>query len=891
MGKTHLLCHVARQRLVRDRPTIVILSEQLANGEPWSEILRVLQLQCDADEFLGALSAAGQARGSRVLIGIDALNEGDGQPMWEHSLAGFLTRAARYPWVGVVVSVRKSYEDIVVRKGALQQMLVRVEHRGFQGAEARATTRFFAHYGIVAPTIPPLHPEFSNPLFLRLFCQALHNLGHRQLPPGLHGITGVFTFFLDSVNAKLSGRDFLDVDPAQRVVQACVERVAEAMATAHQQWLPREEARALVASCHHQLRYARSLFRHLITEGVLAEDRFHSASGGWHDSVRFTYEKFSDHLISRHLLNKHFNETDPASSFLPGTPLGAFVEDEWACQRHKGIIEALAIQLPEKVGRELPDLAPQTAAWWPMREAMVESIIWRDLGSFTKATQAYLNTWLLGYERTFPLAMSALLTTATQVNHPYNARTLHRNLMRRRLPDRDAWWSIYLHNEYVNGETNVITRLLDWCGIDEGKTYLSDDAILLAGTTVAWFFTSSNRFLRDHATKALVRLMTPRLALVATLIREFADVDDPYLLERLMATAYGCVLRSADVEGVQAVARASYGVFFAGEPPASLLLRDYARGVIERALHLRVDPSLDRAGIAPPYGSAWPERLPTSDELRQFDSADPAQSRIYFSVMGDDFARYIIGTNSGGFEWANLPLRDAPPPSRRERTRHFVASLSLEQRRAWQRCRRIFREERTRLSRFPPKLLIEHRGETATITIAENPEARRTDRRESAANTFRTVLSTDQRNTFSKYVIPFLREGELLFREEDGFDLRLLQGYILPRVLALGWTSERFGKFDLEMRARGRESHKAERIGKKYQWIAYYEALARIADQFVFKGNSWSQKRTPFEGPWQVSGLRDIDPSMLLRETPREANRAATACWWHRYGSRLLHGA
>ena len=68
--------------------------------------------------------------------------------------------------------------------------------------------------------------------------------------------------------------------------------------------------------------------------------------------------------------------------------------------------------------------------------------------------------------------MSAFLTTATQVDHPYNAQWLHRNLVRRPLGERDASWSMYLHDEYTSNGTNVITRLLDWCEMDEGKSRL-----------------------------------------------------------------------------------------------------------------------------------------------------------------------------------------------------------------------------------------------------------------------------------------------------------------------------------------------------------------------------------------------------------------------------------
>jgi len=47
--------------------------------------------------------------------------------------------------------------------------------------------------------------------------------------------------------------------------------------------------------------------------------------------------------------------------------------------------------------------------------------------------------------------------------------------------------------------------------------------------------------------------------------------------------------------------------------------------------------------------------------------------------------------------------------------------------------------------------------------------------------------------------------------------------------LRAGWKL--FGSEDRVIgHGRGREGHKAERWGKKYQWMAYHELLARVAD-------------------------------------------------------------
>ena len=81
--------------------------------------------------------------------------------------------------------------------------------------------------------------------------------------------------------------------------------------------------------------------------------------------------------------------------------------------------------------------------------------------------------------------------------------------------------------------------------------------------------------------------------------------------------------------------------------------------------------------------------------------------------------------------------------------------------------------------------------------------------------------------------------------------------WVFERVLTLGWTPERFAEFDRFHAGHwtGRSAHKAERFGKKYQWIAFRELLARIADNFHMASEY------AYAGPWQFFG-RDIDPTL-----------------------------
>ena len=113
--------------------------------------------------------------------------------------------------------------------------------------------------------------------------------------------------------------------------------------------------------------------------------------------------------------------------------------------------------------------------------------------------------------------------------------------------------------------------------------------------------------------------------------------------------------------------------------------------------------------------------------------------------------------------------------------------------------------------------------------------------------------------------------------------------WVFERVLSLGWTPQRFENFDSHWAPRPITAgpHKAERFGKKYQWIAVRELLARVADNFHMRDHFGGRQRT-YAGPWQLYG-RDIDPTLppprLLRNEHDESEVSPTFAsddevWW-----------
>ena len=137
-GKTHLLCDVARQRISAGRPTVLLMGQRfVSNDEPWSQALQQMDLpSLSAEEFVGALEAAAQAAGTRALMMIDAINEGAGRSIWPSHLAAFLARLDSSPWIGVVLTIRSSFEELIL-PADVSSRAAAATHSGFRGHRIR----------------------------------------------------------------------------------------------------------------------------------------------------------------------------------------------------------------------------------------------------------------------------------------------------------------------------------------------------------------------------------------------------------------------------------------------------------------------------------------------------------------------------------------------------------------------------------------------------------------------------------------------------------------------------------------------------------------------------------------------------------------------------------
>lgn len=823
-GKTHLFCDAGARALESGRPCVVLLGQQFTGSRVFTDLAERLALPPrGAAELLGAMAAAGEATGKPFVLLIDALNDSGDPRGWQTELPALLAEVAQHaPWIAVGLSVRSTYAELVASHAT--EALPEVTHPGFDGFEIDAAARYFAVYGLDLPDIPLLLPEFSNPLFLRMYCEAMAAFDASTPTAGHAHISGVFDWYLAAKNKAIS--DALALDPRRQVVQKAVDAFALAVAGEPREWLEREQARALIDSyAPHLHQWPNTLFGRLLAEGVLTEDTSYQESdtGGWElvAGVQITFQRFADYRIASSLLAPY---ADAAA--LRKALAGKSALRRRLLETRAGVIAALCVLVPERYGIELLD-----AATWNLDETVapawyrttLTSMAARREDAASDRTVELLKELSGKSGQLFVLATEVLITVAARPGHLLNADFLHRSLMSRSMPDRDAGWGRVTY--YWLDSQGPLDRLLRWAAQPRERT--TEEVIELSCVPLVWTFSSPNRTLRDYTTKTVCHLLSGRLAVVEALLQRFRGVNDPYVLQRLAVVAHGSVLVGgpADPEAALSCARLLSEIVLDPQTLPDVLLRDAARGAMEWCLRAKLVDADEYELVKPPYGADPPAKPRTEKQLEKAydrftgEPDDPGYSSLFVSIFGlGDFGNYVIGSKVRRFSRYRL---DKPMPPKRAPRR-----LPPDEAKLAELERDFTEEQRAWLSARDWDALMES-------------------------------LSWLERMQLSQAVAPTAKPVS------RDYPHGLAQRWIFERVISLGWTPQRFGRFDRNYQRSfraGRSGHKPERFGKKYQWIALYELLARIADNFHM-ADEWEGDPKTYDGPWRTS-TRDIDPTL-----------------------------
>ncbi|MDJ1484230.1 trypsin-like serine protease [Cytophagaceae bacterium YF14B1] len=876
-GKSHLLGDIAQERMKRQKPTLLILGQSIRRERGlWQNILNQLDLSCSKDALLSSLNNIGKQIGSRVLILVDALNEGDGKKVWPTELAGFISEITPYPFIGLVLTVRSTYYDVVVPKAVQEDSnITRFTHQGFKGNEYAALNLFCEHYGLQQPNFPILSPEFTHPLFLQLICESVKASRRKTFPQGFQGIKSIYEYYMKHINQKLSNRRD-EYRLRTQLAQQAIYAVAQACFRKDNRILYLEEANELFDN-----QFARfpNLLADLIEDNVLIKNLYHEyKTDEQKEAIYFAYERFGDFLMAEQLLQDCSNAKEVKKSFKKGNALGKLAEDSY--WYNEGILEAMAVLLPEKFNIEIVEVFNWIFKEEPSNQSNIDdhlnhyllrSLKWRTINSINEQK---LVKWFRGNQ--FSLDDNTyifhLLEMASLPSHPFNGDRLHRILKQFPMPKRDGFWQQMIRlfsGTDDDGNAYPITRLMDWAWQSNISTALETEMARLTGQTLAWVLSSTDRALRDKVTKAMVNLLEEQSDALTAILQAFNDIDDMYILERLYAVAYGCALRTSTDSSLQAIAQFTFDTIFKpGNPPNHILLRDYARNIIEYALYKQLPIHIDEELIRPPYRSKMPGKIPTKDNIKKYeiDHESPsyrenngsANNDILHSVMDWDFGNYIIDPALSDFSPISYTMS--------LEYKNFVKNLNKNQREAIKGVEAYY-------EMLPLLRKMKEQNNSKIISQAQIDELIESGKThlEQFESLLDGLLDTEQRRFFKEKIIPHFES--VLRTKNDSinfFDTFPIRRWIVQRVFELGYDSTLHGSYDSRVSSYSRHSeNKVERIGKKYQWIAFYEIMAMVTDNYKLREvGGWKHKTTykSYQGPWEPY-LRNIDPVFTTKNS------------------------
>lgn len=759
VGKSHLIADYIEDCNSSGNTSLLLLGQQFSAATDLLASLPCL-FGCDITyyELFAALESIARAQQRRVLICIDALNEGAGVGFWNNALGGLVDFLKDYPHIGLLVSVRTQYEDALFSgQDMLKGKMQRIEHLGFATIEHDAMHQYFSFYGITIDSVVFPITEFRNPLFLRLFCIANTN---KHISLGDISLPSVYSQYIDVMEQRVSER--CGYHKTYKLISKIIYGMVSKRIDEHRGavTLSLDDTLALIVDICKRWNVSADVYGALLTEGVLTQSITYDGS----EYVYITYERLEDYFLAEKIVS--------AYSMLNEDRF--FEEYSWIVNR-PDLLQFFGIILAEKWEFELFDVFPSDKMrdTSHIRNAFLYGLLWRNANSITTHTREYINSEILQHRHSFIQFVDVLFALSARPRHKLNAKNTFSYFQGYKMPDRDAVF-ISVFDELYDNHNSALYRIIEWGLVHASKQAVTDDVAESCATILSWLLISPNNEIRDKSTKAIICILNSHMAALLSLMQTFEEIDDPYISERLYGIAFGCVVNEDSSQQVKALAEYVYrNIFDNGVVYPNILLRTYAKNIIDYASHIGCveDGYFDAEKITPPYNTRFPA-VPSDEEIKT----------------------YKLDYNSESFEdhhWSQLAI---------------LNSMRVEYSRSGQ---------------------------------------------------------PGGYGDFGRYIFQSYFNA---WRQLHPIDLKNIA---IKRIFDLGYDVEKHGKYDRNCTNHvsiGTQHRRKERIGKKYQWIAFYELAAQVCDNFtmtVYDNDIGEPHQEYCKGSFEPD-IRNIDPTVFV---------------------------
>lgn len=651
-GKSQLLAHKTQQLIDAGRASLLLVAGIYFTAEPIHEqIMKNLRLDFSFEDLIDILEAIGEKDDCIIPIFIDALNETWNYRLWKSGLPAIIEKVKQSAMVKLVLTYRSEYEKQLIPDSVLQQMktgdVVTLCHRGFADNSIDAVRSFLNHFNISFTPLEYFSYEMSKPLFLLLYCKTYN--GEEVSLPALYErlIEHANINIYKSMKDALINNGYSEDD---NILNPLIFEIAATMVSKNTRIISKTEINQLTFWSEYGIAPAPFL-RQLEKEQIL-----HNTVHDEKEIFYFAYDQMNDYFCAKAIF-KTCNRGQEVRQYLTDNILH-IRSNELGNYGNIGLFVNACALYAEKFGEECIDIIEQISD-----ENDKQIIISRYIGSFqwrrsnTIATDSFkdlLRTYMYKIDDVWEM----LIGNSVKTSNPLNADFLHKLLYNYELNRRDYLWTIYI-NGFGADYSNRITQLIQMYNRGEKLEFKTEKQVELLLTLFGWLLTSSNRWLRDNASKAMIEVLKEHFSLCQTLLQKFEGVNDPYVFQRLHGIVFGacCKKKRTDSDCFKVLAEYVYSTIFNKDTVyPDILLRDYARLIIVRFLYENpnYDGSVDTRKIVPPYKS---EPIPEIEDQHYLEKKYSGAlfwliHSMRFEGMGmyGDFGRYVFQAALQNFE-------------------------------------------------------------------------------------------------------------------------------------------------------------------------------------------------------------------------------------------------
>lgn len=640
-GKSQLLANTAKKIIDNDNLAILSLGQTYISDESIeNQFLKSLKgdfSNISFEDILGNMDEYAYLYNCYSVILIDAINESNNRDIWRYGINSLISIINKYPRIRLVISLRTGFENLTLSEKVINDIgegeIASITHRGLDHEDIDGVFYFLANYEIpVSPEIY-LKQEIFNPLYLTWFCETYK--GESQ------DLLALIKEVLNKADNEASkAANFIEpIGLIKTFLNEYIENKQK------KNIISKEVLLALncwqLYGVTNKISYLKSLERSgIITSFIIDEKELYYISYNLLEDYIYAswiIDSKGDAGLKEYILHKLF-EINQEAQITNGSNATIFAMTA-ALYSIKNNKECINI---------IDDLVENEYKRYVIEEYF-RTFCWREYNDSLESFIESLNKYNVSPNIVWPI----FIENSSKTNNILNSLGLNKVLNEYSLARRDYLWTIFVNN--LN-ESDIIVKFA--YHIEKGNTLelVSEEKIKLLLILFSWFLTSSNRVLRDRISKVMIEILRYRFTLCKYLLDLFKLVNDPYILQRLFGIIFGAVMKregknEADFE---ALARYIYKeVFCKKEVYPDILLRDYARLIIERFIYEFPQKKVNFEGnkFRPPYTS---QPIPISDviDYHQSKSYSNGTGLICSSMMFDskvkgggmygDFGRYVF---------------------------------------------------------------------------------------------------------------------------------------------------------------------------------------------------------------------------------------------------------